>query len=205
MLEACADPLGAPIAGDRKGVLLTGFRKVTHDPTVLELLEGPELAGLFTTLLGEAPATFDNKWVRVMGHGEGTDEHTDFFRFAETAKDMHTCWIPLGDYSIFQGTLAVCEKSHLLEGYELSNFQETKGGELPPGFEDFQRTAIWRSTHFHPGDVVIFDIRTVHASSKNQSREYRISMDTRWQPAASLAPEMRACFRAFPTPTPNTT
>jgi len=199
MLDSAFPAIEARIADNHKGLLLTGFRKVTHDSTVLALLEGPEIAGLFSKLFGEEPATFDNKWVRVMGHGESTDEHTDFYRFADTAKRMHTCWIPLGDYSVFQGTLAICEKSHLLEGFELQNYHETKG-ELPPGFEQFQRQAIWRSTHFRPGDIVIFDIRTVHASSKNQTRAFRISMDTRWQPASLLSSEARSCFRAFPSP-----
>lgn len=198
MIDTSAPLLQARIAGDHKGVLLTGFRKVTHDPAVLNLLEGDELVALLSSLFGREPATFDNKWVRVMGRGEGTTEHTDFFRFADTAQNMHTCWIPLGQYSIFQGTLAVCEKSHLIKGYELANLPESKRDELPLGFSEFLPTAIWRSTHFSPGDVVIFDIRTVHASSKNQSDEYRLSMDTRWQPAACLTSDTRSCFRTFP-------
>lgn len=53
---------------------------MTHHQDVLSVLEGPELARLFRALFGEAPATFDNKWVRVKGTGEFTDEHTDFYR-----------------------------------------------------------------------------------------------------------------------------
>lgn len=195
MVDSSVPLLEARILDAHKGMLLTGFRKVTHNPVVLDLLEGTELSELFRSLFGQEPATFDNKWVRVMGQGEGTDEHTDYYRFASTANQMVTCWIPLGDYSIFQGTLAICEKSHLLEGYHQNH--ESKS-EMPPAFDEFQRSAIWRSTRFKPGDVVVFDIRTVHASSKNQSQQFRLSMDTRWQPSATLSTDMRSCFRSFP-------
>lgn len=189
--------LDAHIRGNSAGVLLTGYESVTHHPRVLDLLEGPELVRIFRSFFGgQAPASFNTKWVRIMGHQEFTDEHTDFFRFAKTAKDMYTCWIPLGNYPIKHGTLALMKKSHRMPGYESGNREEKM--ELPSGFDELQRTAKWATSHFDAGDIMIFDIRTIHASSHNMKHSFRISMDTRWQPSCHLAPAIRDTFRAFP-------
>jgi len=181
--------LDAFIKDDQKGILLTGFKAVTHHKNVTAVLEGNDLATFFRKLFGMVPATFDNKWVRVHGRGEYTDEHTDYYRFQGNAVGMHTCWIPLGDYDITDGTLAICEGSHLLSGYDIHAYSESKA-ELPKSFESFNHDAIWRSTNFRAGDIVVFDIRTIHASTKNLSNKFRISMDTRWQPARNVPKKM---------------
>ena len=71
----------AYIKRGQKGLLLTGFRPVTHHPHVLRLLEGPELTNLFNrylfrrrlqsthSLFNEAPATFINKCVHCIHVG----------------------------------------------------------------------------------------------------------------------------------------
>jgi len=164
-----------------KGVLLTGFRNVTHHEHTLRLLHSRRVSGLFDRVFGSTPATFDNKWVRVHGHGEFTDEHTDYYRFASIAKNMFTCWIPLGDYTPKEGTLAVLPGSHLIAYREGLEFKQ----ELPLDFAE-HCGGIWRTACFQKGDLVIFDIRTIHASTQNQSQRFRISMDTRWQPARDV-------------------
>jgi hypothetical protein len=45
--------------------------------------------------------------------------------------------------------------------------------------------------------VVVFDIRLVHCSTVNLSPRFRVSMDTRWQPASCVAPRARESFRAL--------
>jgi hypothetical protein len=42
----------------------------------------------------------------------------------------------------------------------------------------------WLTTEFEAGDLLTFTMRTVHASLDNQSDRYRISTDTRYQPAS---------------------
>jgi ectoine hydroxylase-related dioxygenase (phytanoyl-CoA dioxygenase family) len=157
---------------------------VTHDQNVLNVLEGEELEEIFRGIFKgkEDPFTYDLKWVRIMANGENTDEHTDFYRFANNAKhsEMYTCWIPLGDYRIEEGTLAVCHGSHMLIDPDLELDQVDGKIELPDGFdESFEK--VWYSSDFRQGDVCIFDIRAVHASVENQSFRYRVSIDTRWQ------------------------
>jgi len=132
----------------------------------------------------------------VHGNGEYTDEHTDYYRFQGNAIGMYTCWVPMGDYEITDGTLAVCQGSHLLPGYDADSFGESKK-ELPKSFSSFNHTAIWRTTSFKAGDIVVFDIRTIHASTKNLSNRFRISMDTRWQPARYVPEKCRNMFKHF--------
>lgn len=163
---------------------LTGFRTVTHHPDVMDVLEGAELVRFFSSLFETAPATFDTKWVRVKGKDQNTSEHTDFYFFADAAQDMFTCWIPLGDYTIDQGVLSVCPCSHLLDAYtEIIDEQKI---DLPASFEEFNKTAVWVTTPVEQGDVVVFDIRTVHASTTNLTSDFRVSMDTRWKPAYAV-------------------
>jgi len=188
----------AHIKPGQKGMLLTGFRTVTHHPDVLNVLEGSELVNLFIGLFdGAKCATFDNKWVRVHGFEDFTDEHTDYYRFQGNAKNMYTCWIPLGDYDPLAGTLAVCVKSHLLKGYTADVYGTETKMELPPDFKFYQKSAVWKSTHFHPGDICIFDIRTIHASTMNTTHCYRISMDTRWQPSHDVPELSYSLFEHF--------
>jgi len=44
----------------------------------------------------------------------------------------------------------------------------------------------WVSTDFKAGDVAIVSLNTVHMSTTNTSNFWRISCDTRWQPAHVL-------------------
>ena len=47
----------------------------------------------------------------------------------------------------------------------------------------------WLSAAFKAGDILIFTMRTVHASLDNQSNQIRLSADTRYQPADEPADE----------------
>merc|ERR1712172_372055 len=89
------------------------------------------------------------------------------------------------------GPLAVCPGSHRLlddESTCSSQAAERKAeDELPAGFDAFRRKHGWRSTHFRKGDVLLFDIRTVHASLLNTTQRFRCSIDTRWQPKQQIA------------------
>jgi hypothetical protein len=186
-------------------LLLTGYTPITHHKDVLEVLEGPELEALFRGLFnGEDPCTYQVKWVRIMATGENTDEHTDYFRFAHQAqaRNMYTCWIPLGDYTVDEGTLAVCARSHLLTGFG-DNPDDSDGWmaegkrELPLDFRAEDPQWEWCTADFRMGDVCVFDIRAVHASTPNLSDRFRISMDTRWQAASRISPLFASTFSRF--------
>jgi ectoine hydroxylase-related dioxygenase (phytanoyl-CoA dioxygenase family) len=52
---------------------------------------------------------------------------------------------------------------------------------MPASYYHGEGTELtWYSGEYHAGDVVIFDSRTIHATSKNYSDRFRLSLDFRW-------------------------
>ncbi|CAK0866091.1 unnamed protein product [Prorocentrum cordatum] len=54
--------------------------------------------------------------------------------------------------------------------------------ELPPASRG------WHSTDFAAGDVAVFGMDLLHTTVPNTTRSFRLSCDTRWQPAAAPPP-----------------
>jgi len=195
------------IKDENEGVLLTGYRPITHHHDVQSLLHCDALITLMHSLFDQEPMTYDTKWVRVKGYNENTDEHADYYRFNDHCRQMVTVWMPLMDIPINKGPLAVCPGSHVLidGGGSLGDHHETHDAmddgktdtELPDEFESFRESTGWRTTDFRKGDLLIFDIRTVHASLSNRTRRYRVSIDTRWQPRSAVT-LMGNAFISFP-------
>ena len=167
-----------------KGILLTGYKPITHNKKVLSLLHCKELQNIMYKIFNcSEPITYDTKWCRVKGKNEFTEQHSDFYRFSDNFTKMVTVWMPLIDITINRGPLAVCPRSHLLRyPTDKISMEEKVDVELPEEFEQFNKTSIWRTTNFNKGDILIFDIRTIHASLINKTDKFRISIDTRWQP-----------------------
>jgi 1-deoxypentalenic acid 11beta-hydroxylase len=182
------------------GVCLTGYEAATHHEDVLKVIEGSTLAGLFQGIFDDrAPATYNQKWVRVQGRDEFTDEHSDFYRF-HNMKEMYVCWIPLGDYAPTDGGLSVCEQSHVLTQKHIeSGVQADSKRELPPDFhqKSVQLSLPWVGAEYKMGDVVIFDIRTVHSGLSNTSDRVRLSIDTRWVPATNVPSSSAMMFKTL--------
>ena len=177
------------IKNDSAGILLTGYKPITHNKKVLSLLHCDCIINIMYKIFNnQEPITYDTKWVRVKGKNENTEQHSDYYRFNDNCFKMLTVWMPLMDINIERGPLAVCPKSHLLNynindnvnGYGME--EEKSDIELPEEFIEFNKTAIWKTTNFKKGDLLIFDIKLVHASLINKTNKFRISIDTRWQP-----------------------
>lgn len=97
------------------------------------------------------------------------------YRFMGSAR--WTSWIALGDYEVLDGVLVVCEHSHDLVGKESLNHHE----ELPEVCSRaFLQSQTWSTSNFRAGDMLLFDIRTIHASTPNFSSNFRLSLDLRW-------------------------
>jgi len=79
---------------------------------------------------------------------------------------------------IKEGTLAICQDSFKLDYVEETLEQQ----ELPKNFLDFIDESTWLYNDYKVGDLVIFDIRTIHASFRNDSISFRKNTDTRWLP-----------------------
>ena len=183
-----------------KGTLLTGFTPMTHCKAVLSLLHCSTLVDVMGRLMEceESVSTLDTKWLRIIGTNEYTAEHTDYYRFAHLSRDetgapLYTCWIPLMDVSMREGPLAMCVGSHTLSEFgtgepmpklddvhdDEEEEEKDRDIEVPPSFADYPSDR-WRTTEYTAGDLMIFNCRIVHASLRNESEHFRISIDTRW-------------------------
>ena len=107
---------GVMPAGGR-GVPMMGAKGIAHHSAVLSVLENAALFTLFETIFGEKALTYPFKWLRAVGNEGYTAAHYDFVYMGRGSHNLYTAWIPLGDLTIDQGTLAICSGSHDLEGF----------------------------------------------------------------------------------------
>ena len=193
------DPIDAVINPGKQPPRIMGNREVTHHPDVLKVLEGEPAFNFFSNYFGERSLTFDYKWLRPVGKEAFTGAHFDNIYMGRGSKKLMTCWTPLGDTPMEMGTLAICLGSHSLPGFQ--KLRDTYGQ------VDVDRDRIggwftqdplevtekfggqWASTNFQAGDVIIIGMFTLHGSTKNVTDRWRLSCDTRFQPASEPADE----------------
>lgn len=80
--------------------------------------------------------------------------------------------------------------SHESESTQVVTKEEKSSGnndELPIGYKQFEREGEWHVGECRAGDVILFDVRLVHASTKTTSNIIRLSIDSRWRPISSLS------------------
>ncbi len=194
---------GAMPQGGRS-VPMMGCNSITQDALVTRVLEAPELFALFEQLFAEPPLTFDYKWLRAVGNEQFTGAHYDVVYMGNGSKRLHTTWIPLGDIPVEQGTLAMCVGSHRDARFE--KLRQTYGKmdvdrDLIQGWfteDPFDITTRfggqWQTTNFRAGDVMIFGMYAMHASTTNTTDRFRLSCDVRYQPSSDPV-DARWCGR----------
>lgn len=86
-----------------------------------------------------------------------------------------TVWIPLTEIGEGDSRLAIIPGSHKLSGYERNR------GELPGDYTPaMESSSQWEvPANMQQGDIIIFDWKTIHAATSNNSGKYRLSIDTR--------------------------
>lgn len=180
---------------DSRGVGMMGNPDITHHPRVAQTLEATELFDFFNRYFNEPAMTFDYKWLRAVGHEAFTGSHYDIVYMGRGSARLHTTWLPIGDISVEQGTLAVCVGSHNLDSFQ--KLRDTYGrmdvdrSLVSEGWFSSDPLEItnkfggqWKTADFDMGDVMIFGMYTLHASTTNTTNRYRLSCDVRFQPAA---------------------
>lgn len=177
-----------------RGVRLMGSNGISHHPDVLAVLEAGELFDFFAGYFGEPALTFKYKWLRGVGNEQYTGAHCDIVYMGLGSQNLHTVWIPFGDIPVEQGALAMCVGSH--NAPEFERIRQTYGRmdvdrDRVEGW--FTRDPMeivekfggrWQTTNFHMGDVMIFGMYTMHASTTNLTNRFRLSCDIRFQPAS---------------------
>jgi hypothetical protein len=199
-VDGGADLMDAYINPAGKLVNTYGRQGITHHPDVRNVLEGKPIFDFFQRYFSQPVLTFDYKWLRAVGKEGYTGAHIDIVYMGRGAtKNLYTCWVPLGDIQIAQGTLAICVGSHRLPGFQ--KLRDTYGkmdvdrDRVGGWFTDDPLEITqkfggqWQTTNFRAGDVLIFGMWTMHGSTNNTSDQWRLSCDTRFQPAAEPVDE----------------
>ena len=177
------------------------------NPAMLRLLYSGRILNFFEQFFSGAVRHFDFTWVRTMGKGFGTDPHCDTVYMGRGSSRLCTAWVPYGDISYEIGGLMILEGSHRQEerlkhylNRDVDLYCENrpeaakiKAGEIPwkwggvlsnnPYSLREHLGGRWLSAEYRMGDVLIFGMKTVHASLDNQTDFFRFSTDTRYQPA----------------------
>jgi len=170
-----------------------GTENLIRTEEFLAVVEHPALFSLLADLRGEPCSTLDYKWLRAVKPGESSGFHMDWVYMGRGSSNLLTCWIPFCDVPLDKGGLALLRGSHRSDGYkrvrdtygELDLDRDDVGGtgwftEDPE--EALHFGGCFDTAHFHPGDVVLFPMKTMHGSSVNQTDRWRISADVRFQP-----------------------
>lgn len=79
---------------------LSGYSPLTNSLEFKNLVEGEEIKSFLNWIFPlKRISTLDTKWIRIIGNGESTSLHSDYFRFHNFPPKMYTVWFPL---SIFK-------------------------------------------------------------------------------------------------------
>ena len=194
-----AEPLDAAIAtgSSRRAELypdLNGFwRSVCESPPLRDLTHGAALAEISQALLGGTTKPFDFLWLRTMPEGRASPLHFDHVYMNRGSARLVTAWVPLGDVPLQAGPLVVVEGSNRFDdlaaryrGVDVD--RDGLPGSFPEDAVAFaaSRGARLLTTDFQAGDVMLFDMFTLHGSCDNRmgGGRVRLSCDVRWQIAA---------------------
>jgi len=171
---------------------------VQRRPEVRSALEHPRLFAAAAQLLGAGEVeTTEYKWLRAVPPGKFTGPHMD--RAYVGAGSRLTAWIPLGDVAPGpggSGALCWVPRSHVdtrvvsrYADYKSAGADGERSGWLAPdpAALALPEGCIWRTTHFAMGDVAVFGMDLLHSTVPNDSQNFRLSCDTRWQPVGSPA------------------
>ena len=169
------------------------WREVCESPGLRAVTHAGALAEISAALLGGATRPFDFLWLRTMVAGRASPLHFDHVYMNRGSANLVTAWVPLGDVTLEAGPLVVVEGSNRFDDL-IARYRgvDVDRDGLPGSFpEDAVAFAAARgarllTTDFRAGDVLLFDMFTLHGSCDNRmgGGRVRLSCDVRWQLAA---------------------
>jgi hypothetical protein len=168
----------------------TRGRENLKTESLKRLLYGAKPMNFFRALFGAEALSYQFQWLRAGGHGAGSTIHSDVVYMGRGTKRLCTCWTPLGDIPPEMGPLVICLGSNQWRRIRDTYGQADVDRDLIPGhFTDNPSELVekfggrWATASMRGGDAVILNMFTLHASLTNMTNRYRISVDTRYQPA----------------------
>lgn len=208
MLAESTDPADALPGPESHGALL---HELARDSVPLqEVLYGPRMLALYELLFGEPVRHFDYTWLRAVAPGGGTKPHMDNVFMNRGTARLLTAWTPLGDIDRTLGGVAVLAGSHRLEEIISTYAQRDvdlycsngEGAQDKAAYESLLWDGVltddprgfraehglrWLTTDYRAGDLLTFPMYTAHGGLDNHADRYRISSDSRYQPASEPA------------------
>ena len=195
-LRPGSDPMAAFINPARKGAPTVDSRL----PAITGFYEDQPFLPFFERYFAAPAMIYPKILTRVKATGGRTGIHFDNVYIGRGSERVLSCWMPWGDVDVAQGPLAICAGSHNLPGF--ARLRQTygrhdpdrdhiKGADNAPGHFSFDLLEVterfggrWETTNFRAGDVLVFPPFTMHCALENTTERYRISSDSRFQPAA---------------------
>ena len=170
------------------------WKSVVDMPALRQVTNGPRLGRVMEAAWGEPARGMDYVFLRAGAPGTATGLHYDFPFFTRATRRVYTVWIPIGPVPVTEGPLVVVEGSRRfddvldrLRGFDVA-LDDTRKAEVshdPVAFAD-ERGCRLLTADFKAGDILVFDMYTMHGSLDNHSSEgrVRLSCDVRYQPAS---------------------
>lgn len=184
-----------------------------RNPALMQVLYDGAMIDFYEAFFGEAVRHFDYTWHRAKTASteSASPPHCDIVFMGRGSRRLCTSWTPLGDIPIAMGGLMILEGSHRLEHIKstygrldvdqyCTNHEDA--ADIEEGSKQWQdwvnlgafhtdavktRTVLggrWLTTDYRAGDLLVFGMYTMHASMDNQTHRFRLSTDTRYQPAS---------------------
>ncbi len=170
------------------------WRSVSEGSAVRAVINGSRITDLMSRLFGEPAGHFSFAWLRAMAKGRASPLHIDHPYMNRGSDRLVTCWTPLCDISLNNGSLYILEGSHTwgdiraeFQGHDVDQ-DPTRPGHIEenPIALAKRKESRFLTAEFGLGDCLVFGMFTVHGSFDNNSNTgaVRLSCDTRFQPAA---------------------
>ena len=169
------------------------WRSVCSGRALRQATHGRQMRTVMSLLMGEPAQPHDYMFLRPGRPGLSTRLHYDLPFFARGSNRVYTAWLALGDIPLTDGPLMIAECSNrfhdLIEPIRQIDY-ESSASPTVQIMEDTvqfvrQRGSRLLTSHFGPGDLIVFDMVTLHGTLDNCSDigRVRLSCDVRWQPA----------------------
>ena len=180
---------GVPAKGKR-GLFMGGNKAVTHQPDFLNLVESHEIMRFCEAFFDAPVITYDYKWLRVVQPGGFTGAHYDIVYMGRGTQQVVTCWTPIGDVPLDMGPLVILVGSHRFDVLKQTYGKMDVDRDHVTGSFSYDPIELvdryggrWGTSTFEMGDVLLFGMFTMHGSLDNTTRRFRLTTDTRYQPA----------------------
>ncbi len=171
------------------------WKSVCEGACLRNITHGQRLRQIQGLLFDEPAVALDYIALRAAARGKSTGLHFDGPYFTRHHDRVHTSWIPLGEVPTGEGPLVVVEGStrfdDLIREFADLDFAKdpNRRADIEEDFAAFatSRGARLLTTHFHPGDVLVFGMTTLHGTLDNVSPvdRVRLSVDVRYQPESA--------------------